>query len=152
MMGGLRASSSSFIVAVLRTHGRSAGWLSSPFLEPHQARCPTKSLPTRSVPSGKRQPEKLPLSQLRSFPKRTNTSYRQVVRFYLRCPRLSFTYSRVIAACQIVQAIKDGQWTSTQIVTAFIKSAIHAQDETNCITEGLWSFLYLQCCTHANPP
>lgn len=47
-----------------------------------------------------------------------------------------FLYPYAITACQIVQAIKDGRWTSTQVVTAFIKSAIRAQDETNCVTEG----------------
>ncbi|KAF9644059.1 hypothetical protein BDM02DRAFT_3263754 [Thelephora ganbajun] len=41
---------------------------------------------------------------------------------------------------QIVQAIEEGQqWTSTQVVTAFIKPAIRAQDETNCITEVMFS-------------
>ncbi|KAF9786269.1 amidase signature enzyme [Thelephora terrestris] len=43
------------------------------------------------------------------------------------------------SACQIVQAIKNGQWTSTKVVTAYIKSAIRAQDETNCITEVLFA-------------
>jgi len=49
-------------------------------------------------------------------------------------------YPNDTLAGQIVQAIKEGRWTSTQVVTAFIKSAIRAQDETNCITEGDWSF------------
>ena len=44
--------------------------------------------------------------------------------------------SNVILAGQIIQAIREGRWTSTQVVTAFIKSAIRAQDETNCVTEG----------------
>ena len=45
-------------------------------------------------------------------------------------------YSHIIAARQIVQAIKRGRWTSTQVVTAFIKSALQAHDRTNCVTEG----------------
>lgn len=48
--------------------------------------------------------------------------------------------SNFVSAGQIVQAIKEGRWTSTQVVIAFIKSAIRAQDETNCITEGAWLF------------
>lgn len=44
----------------------------------------------------------------------------------------------VILAGQIVQAIEEGRWTSTQVVTAFIKSATRAQEETNCITEGAY--------------
>ena len=45
-------------------------------------------------------------------------------------------YSHIIAARQIVQAIKRGRWTSTQVVTVFIKSALQAHDRTNCVTEG----------------
>lgn len=36
--------------------------------------------------------------------------------------------------------IKGGRWTSTQVVTVFIKAAVRAQDENICITEGTWPF------------
>ncbi|KAF9642131.1 hypothetical protein BDM02DRAFT_3133305, partial [Thelephora ganbajun] len=47
--------------------------------------------------------------------------------------------SNVIVASQIVQVIEEGQWTSTQVVTVFIKLAVRAQDETNCVTEVMFS-------------
>lgn len=37
---------------------------------------------------------------------------------------------------EIVKSIQDREFTSTQILKVFIKSAVIAHNETNCITEG----------------
>jgi hypothetical protein len=37
---------------------------------------------------------------------------------------------------EIVKSIQDREFTSTQILKVFIKSAVIAHKETNCITEG----------------
>ena len=37
---------------------------------------------------------------------------------------------------ELVKSIQNEEFTSTQILKAFIKSAIIAHKETNCITEG----------------
>jgi hypothetical protein len=37
---------------------------------------------------------------------------------------------------EIVKSIQDRGFTSTQILKVFIKSAVIAHNETNCITEG----------------
>ena len=101
------------------------------------AKCLTRPSSTLNVPGGKEQSERLPLSQPESCPRRSSASHLQAVR---SITVLSAVYSNSISAGQIVQAIKEGRWTSTQVVTAFIKSAIRAQDETNCVTEGAWAF------------
>jgi len=41
-----------------------------------------------------------------------------------------------VVGLEIVKSIQDGDFTSTQILKAFIKSAVIAHEETNCITEG----------------
>jgi len=48
---------------------------------------------------------------------------------------------------EIVKSIQDREFTSTHILKAFIKSAILAQKETNCLTEGEeWSYDQLDTC------
>jgi len=42
----------------------------------------------------------------------------------------------VALGLDIVKSIQDREFTSTQILRAFIKSAVIAHGETNCITEG----------------
>lgn len=48
------------------------------------------------------------------------------------------TRSRILAilGLEIVKSIRDREFTSTQVLKAFVKSAIIAHTETNCITEG----------------
>ena len=100
-------------------------------------KCPTKSLSTLNVPRGKSRLERSPLSQPERYSKTNNTSRPRAARFI---PIILVACSNVAPAGQIVQAIEKSQWTSTQVVTAFIKSAVRAQDATNCITEGDWPF------------
>ena len=42
----------------------------------------------------------------------------------------------MVLGLEIVKSIQDREFTSTQILRAFIKSAVVAHEETNCITEG----------------
>ena len=42
----------------------------------------------------------------------------------------------MVLGLEIVKSIQDREFTSTQILRAFIKSAVIAHGETNCITEG----------------
>lgn len=42
----------------------------------------------------------------------------------------------MVPGLEIVKSIQDREFTSTQILRAFIKSAVIAHGETNCITEG----------------
>ena len=104
-------------------------------------------MPYRIVVDAKRTQREEAISEAAAFTTRElSIEDRRIVSSSGAFPLISAVlgvHSRVIPACQIVQAIKDSQWTSTQVVTAFIKSAIRAQDETNCITEGLWPFLAL---------
>ena len=44
-----------------------------------------------------------------------------------------------VLGLEIVKSIQDGEFTSTQILKAFIKSAVIAHKEKNCITEGVES-------------
>lgn len=37
---------------------------------------------------------------------------------------------------EIVQGIKEGRWTSTEVLDAFVARALEAQEATNCLTEG----------------
>ena len=124
-----------------KTHGASAVYLctspSSILRALIAAKCPTKPLSTLNAPEGKRQSERLSLSQPENCPKRSNTSRLRAAR---SISAVSPGYSHVVVAGQIVQAIKEGRWTSTQVVTAFIKSASRAQDEMNCVTEGTRPF------------
>jgi len=41
-----------------------------------------------------------------------------------------------VTGLEIVKSIQDREFTSTRILKAFIKSAVIAHEETNCITEG----------------
>ena len=115
---------------------------SFPFPSPHRA-----EMPYRIVVDAKRTQREEAISGAAAFTTRElSIEDRRIVSSsgaFLLISAILGVHSRVIPACQIVQAIKDSQWTSTQVVTAFIKSAIRAQDETNCITEGLWPFLAL---------
>ena len=43
---------------------------------------------------------------------------------------------RVLLGLEIVKSIENREFTSTQILKAFIKSSVIAHRETNCITEG----------------
>jgi hypothetical protein len=55
-------------------------------------------------------------------------------------PLAHFTVLRLmhptVSGLEIVKSIKDRELTSTQVLRAFVKSAIIAHKETNCITEG----------------
>ena len=42
----------------------------------------------------------------------------------------------MLIGLEIVKSIQDREFTSTQILKAFIKSSIIAHKGTNCITEG----------------
>jgi len=42
----------------------------------------------------------------------------------------------MVLGVEIVKSIRDREFTSTQILRAFIKSAVIAHGKTNCITEG----------------
>lgn len=97
------------------------------------ARCHTNASSTPNVLGEKRRSERLPLSQPGNCQKRTNAS---CLRAACAVSVVLALYSHATLACQIVREIKQGQWTSTQVITAFIKSSMRAQDETNCITEG----------------
>lgn len=109
-------------------------WLTRTFLRPYQTICPTSVSSMLNVPKERWRLERLLLSQLGNCQKRINALCLRAARGISAVPSLS---PHIIPACQIVRAIRRGQWTSTQVVTAFIKSAIRAQDETNCVTEGL---------------
>ncbi|KAF7311652.1 putative amidase PB8B6.03 [Mycena kentingensis (nom. inval.)] len=41
-------------------------------------------------------------------------------------------------ASEIVENIRKGEWTASQVVNAFISRSVEAQDKTNCITEVLF--------------
>lgn len=96
--------------------------------------CTTKELSALNASRGEKRSQKPSLSQPENCPQWNNVSRLRAARF-ISAVLVCFN---VITAGQIVRAIKGGQWTSTQVVTAFIKSAVRAQDETNCITEGEW--------------
>ena len=42
----------------------------------------------------------------------------------------------MVLGLEIVKSIRDREFTSTQILKVFIKSAVIAHGKTNCITEG----------------
>ena len=115
-----------------RRHGISAIELCFS-LRPHQTRCPSKGSSMLNVQKGMGQSERPPLQPARNCPMRISASCLRTAR---PIPVTLSLYPHVVTARQIVQSIRECRWTSTQVVTAFIKSAIRAQDETNCITEG----------------
>ena len=43
------------------------------------------------------------------------------------------------AAQEIVERISKGEWTASEVLDAYISRAIHAQDVTNCLTEGAYA-------------
>lgn len=44
---------------------------------------------------------------------------------------------------QVVQATEEDRWSSTRLGTAFVRSTMRAQDENNCVAEGVrWSWPY----------
>lgn len=52
-------------------------------------------------------------------------------------PLRNLTGDLGLTAAQIVSKIKAGEWTASEVVDAYIKRAVLAQELTNCITEGM---------------
>jgi len=44
---------------------------------------------------------------------------------------------RASSASQIVSHIRKGEWTASEVLEAYISRAALAQENTNCLTEGM---------------